>query len=435
MAPGSISPETAEFVVLSFEGPDRYSLAGGLGTRVTELAGALAQQGYRTHLFFVGDPSFPGQETHENGLLVYHRWCQWLSSHFRNGVYDGEEAKLEDYGHSVPSFVTREIVRPAAEQGRVVVVLAEEWHTANATMRLSDSLYAEGLRQHVVIFWNANNLYGFGRINWGRLGFTATLTTVSRYMKHLMWGYGVNPLVIPNGIPGRLLEPIDEAMAARVRALYPGTTLLFKIGRFAPDKRWIMAIEAAARLKERGYSIAFPLRGGIEPHGSEVLGYAHSRGLRVIDVESADRGVSASFAALSEVAGKGDVYNIRFFVPESVSRALFRAADGVLANSGHEPFGLVGLEAMAAGGLVFTGASGEDYAVSMSNCVVVETDDAEEVAANLIYLHAHPDLAARMRVAARATAARFTWDEVIANLVSKIEYVGHANGVLAPGSA
>src|SRR3990167_8295723 len=39
------------FVLLSFEGPDRYSRAGGLGSRVTELSRALAGMGFETHLF------------------------------------------------------------------------------------------------------------------------------------------------------------------------------------------------------------------------------------------------------------------------------------------------------------------------------------------------------------------------------------------------
>jgi hypothetical protein len=39
------------------------------------------------------------------------------------------------------------------------------------------------------------------------------------------------------------------------------------------------------------------------------------------------------------------------------------SADAVFANSGHEPFGLVGLETMAAGGVACTGCSGEDYAI------------------------------------------------------------------------
>jgi glycosyltransferase involved in cell wall biosynthesis len=252
-------------------------------------------------------------------------------------------------------------------------------------------------------------------------------------MKHVMWRWGVNPLVIPNGIPERLLGPVDAELAARLRNLYAGSLFLFKIGRFDPDKRWMMAVEAAARLKERGQHVVFPLRGGIEPHGGDVLGYAYARGLRVVDVTTTDRTPAGGLAALTAVAGTGDVYNLRFFVPEALARAMYGAADGVLANSGHEPFGLVGLEAMAAGGLVFTGASGEDYATSMSNCVVVETDDPEEICASVLYLREHPALVERMRVAARQTAARFTWEEVIANIVSKLEYVGRAHGALYAG--
>jgi glycosyltransferase involved in cell wall biosynthesis len=352
---------------------------------------------------------------------------------YPGGVYDGEEDKLRDFGHSVPSYVTREIVAPAAAEGRVVAVLAEEWQTADATSTLSDSLHGAGLRHSAVLFWNANNIFGFDRINWGRLGYTATLTTVSRYMKHYMWRLGINPLVIPNGIPARLLGPVDGELAAQVRRLYADALLLFKIGRFDPDKRWMMAVEAVARLKERGAPVAFPLRGGIEPHGRDVLAYAYSRGLRVVDVTSADRTPAGALAAMAAATGQGDIYNLRFFVPEQLTRALFAVAQAVLANSGHEPFGLVGLEAMAAGGLVFTGASGEDYASSMSNCVVVETDDPEEICANVLYLRDHPALIDRMRVAARQTAARFTWEEVIANLISKLEYVGQTSGVLATG--
>ena len=40
-----LSPQTVEFVILSFEGPDLYSLIGGLGVRATELASTLAVGG------------------------------------------------------------------------------------------------------------------------------------------------------------------------------------------------------------------------------------------------------------------------------------------------------------------------------------------------------------------------------------------------------
>ena len=66
------------FVHLSFEGPDRYSSAGGLGVRVTHLARALARRGHRVDLYFVGDPDQPGVETVDGVTL--HRWCQAISA-------------------------------------------------------------------------------------------------------------------------------------------------------------------------------------------------------------------------------------------------------------------------------------------------------------------------------------------------------------------
>jgi len=52
----NISPDNTEFVILCFEGPDRYSIAGGLGIRIQNLSSTLAKMGFWTHLFFIGDP-------------------------------------------------------------------------------------------------------------------------------------------------------------------------------------------------------------------------------------------------------------------------------------------------------------------------------------------------------------------------------------------
>ena len=88
--------------ILSFEGPDTYARAGGLATRVTGLAAALAAAGCETHLWFIGDPALPGHET--RGRLRLHRWCQWISRYHPAGVYDGEEGKHADYAASLPPF-------------------------------------------------------------------------------------------------------------------------------------------------------------------------------------------------------------------------------------------------------------------------------------------------------------------------------------------
>ena len=415
---------------MSFEGPDQYSKAGGLGVRVAELSAALAERGFDTHVMFVGDPNLPAEETVGDGRLHLHRWCQWVSRYYPEGVYQGENEKLYDFNESAPWYVMDKIVRPAAERGRIVAILGEEWHTAEAVSRISDLLYRNGLRKQVVQFWNANNTMSFHRINWGRLTFTNTVTTVSRYMKHIMWGFGCDPLVIPNGIPRRALDPVDESAVASVRATLKGDPLLFKIGRFDPDKRWNMAVETVARLKGMGMRPVLPIRGGIEPHGAEVIGNARALGLTVKEVRADGRSVADCLQALAS-AGPADVLDLRFFLPDDFVRIMYRAADAVLANSGHEPFGLVGLEVMGAGGIAFTGSTGEDYAIPFENSMVLDTADPGEIAGYVAHLQNHPSEKEEIRLGAARTAATFVWDRVLNNLVSKLEYIARKQGVLA----
>ena len=316
---GAISPNNTMFVLLCFEGPDVYSTAGGLGTRVTELSEALAQLGYTTHLIFIGAPDKPSEEVRVDGRLILKRWSQWLSTYYPNGVYDGEEPKLKDYNDSVPLHIYNDIVRPAQAEGKTVVIMGEDWHTSEAICRISDLLYWYGLRQKVLILWNLNSLMSLHRINWGRLSFVSTLCTVSKYMKHKMWSYGVNPLVIPNGIPARHLTPVNPKDVKRLREIVrqgdPRHLFCFKIGRFDPDKRWIMAIEAVARLKHSGHPVSLFVRGGIEPHGAEVLLHAYHLGLTIKDVVANRPNLKQCMDTISK-AGTADIYNLRFFLPE-----------------------------------------------------------------------------------------------------------------------
>ncbi|MEW6046364.1 MAG: glycosyltransferase family 4 protein [Bacillota bacterium] len=430
-----LTADRTEFVLVSFEGPDAYSRAGGLGVRVTQLAQALAGLGYPTHLIFVGSPELPGQEQQMDGRLHLYRWCQWISRYYPRGVYEGENEKLYDFNETVPDFVTGQVARRAMEAGRVLVVMAEEWHTAHAICETSDRLWLAGLRSHALLVWNANNTMGFDRINWGRLGYVTTLTTVSRYMKHVMWGRGVNPIVIPNGISPEALQPPNPRHVAALRRAVAdsgGQVLLVKVGRFDPDKRWLMAIDSVALLKGQGLSPRLVMRGGIEPHEYEVLGRAQAAGLRVMPVHLDGTPSAARLAEVMKAHPEVDVFNLKFFVPGPLLRALYRAADAVLANSGIEPFGLVGLEVMGAGGVAITGATGEDYAVGYHNAIVLETDDPREIAHHVRALAGDAGLCERLRHNGHETALRFSWPNVIATMLDRLEFIAELQGLSWP---
>jgi hypothetical protein len=92
---------------------------------------------------------------------------------------------------------------------------------------------------------------------------------------------------------------------------------------------------------------------------------------------------------------------------------MYQAADGVLANSEKEPFGLVGLEVMASGGVAYVGRTGEDYAVPFGNAVVMQSDDARELFATHATLRARPEVVRAIRADGKATAKRFVWPRVL----------------------
>lgn len=425
-----IGRDNVVFIILSFEGPDRYSLAGGLGVRVTNLSRALSQAGFPTHLFFVGDPHKQGEESEHDGLIQLHRWCQWISEYCPNGVYQGEDDKVRDYNKSIPPFVIEQVIQPALAEDKLVVVLSEEWHTAEAACLLSEQLDTQGIRDKVVALWNANNTFGFDRINWNRLAKSTTITTVSRYMNYIMRERGVNPLVIPNGIPDTLLGEVDYRASRRLREQLKSELLLTKVARFDMTKGWEQAVEATARLNQRGKKTVLLARGGIEPYGEEVLHAARCAGLRVTDVTCAGDNVDDCLEAISE-NDEADVLNIKFHCLPELLRILYHASDAVLANSNHEPFGLVGLETMASGGVAFTGGTGEDYAVHLHNAIVLESSDPREIESYVTYLDAHEEQREEIRTLARSTARRFTWDEVVKDLFEKIENQAFIQGVLS----
>jgi len=425
-----INPENTVFILISFEGPDGYSMAGGLGVRMNHLSRTLARMGYTTHLFFIGDPSLPGKEVVENGRLILHRWCQWISKYHPGGVYDGEEGKLRDFTDSIPQFVADKIIQPAINEGRIVAVLGEEWQVAEALCRLSDLLYFSGIRNNVILFWNANNTYSFQRVNWARLNIATTITTISRYMKHIMERMGLNPLVIPNGIPRDILRRTDDHLADILRSALGADILICKVARWDPDKRWMEAIDAAAKLKELKFKSLFLARGGREPYGRDVIRRAQSYGLLVKEAPLPDQLNFEGYLNSLKSALPADVIDIPYPLPLDFLAVMYRASDAVLANSGHEPFGIVGLEAMAAGGIVFTGSTGEDYAIPSINSVMIETADPMEMVGYIISIKNHPQKKRRMQVLARLTAHFFTWESAVQNLLGKLENQARIQGLL-----
>ncbi|MBN2192319.1 MAG: glycosyltransferase [Polyangiaceae bacterium] len=390
--------------LLSFEGPDDYARAGGAATRMTGLANTLAEAA-ETHLWFVGDPKLPGEERHGN--LYLHRWCQWLSEHHPLGVYDGEAAKIEDYSASLPHAVLARV-----RSGGPSTVIAEDWHAVHALLHLHELLRRADLTTEVELVWNVSSTIGFSRVNWPAVTNAATLTTVSRYMRNLILQKGVEAFVVPSGLERAAFTPPDAQWTTRLRTALGERLLLAKVARWVREKRWMVAIESVASLKAQGYRPLLAARGGIEPHRAEVLAHARRQRLTVVEALLTEPDPEGLLAALAR-AGEADVVLLEGTFDERTRRALLHGADAVLANSSHEPIGMLGLETMAVGGVACTGCTGEDYAVPGYNALVLQTDDPSEFTRWFLQLRSRPHGDAGLRAAARETAERYRWEAVV----------------------
>ena len=399
-----------DVVLVAFEGPDRYSFVGGLATRMIDLADALVDRGYRVHQLFIGDPKLPAVEERAEGRLVLERWSQWISAHHPRDVYDGEDGKWRDFSRTAPPHIA-DLVIASAVAGRRSVLLFEDWQTANAAIGTAVILSARA-RGAAAIFWNANNTYGSDNIDFELLRRAASITTVSRYMRAQLNALDVDAAVLPNGIAERWLKTMPPTEAAPLRAAFGERPTFVKVARFDADKRWLWAIDAIAAMRDAGARPRLLMRGSRSPYADTVGTRMRARGLSVERIALSPEATTRDLAQ-AVAASDADVLFLDYFVAERTLRAMYQAADGVLANSEREPFGLVGLEVMASGGIAYVGRTGEDYAVPLGNAVVMQSDDPRELLATYQSLRARPEIVRAIRTDGRATAKRFVWPRVL----------------------
>ncbi len=410
--PGTQNNQSITFVILSFEGPDTYSHAGGLGSRVTELVNALSGMGFETHLFFIGDPNLPGHESLKKGKLHFHRWCQWISRYHPGGVYDGEEGKLYDWERSLPDWLEKEMLQHKVSRGESVIIIGEEWQTVSSMLALNSIIENRGWHRMVRLLWNANNTYSFHRIDWDTLKNAVTITTVSRFMKHIMKDMEIEARVIPNGISEKWFRPIDQKARISLSEILQKRFTLVKAARWDPDKRWDIAVDAVAELKRFAFKPLFLARGGHGDQREEIMKRAKRSKLDVVSVNWEGSEVDAFIEAIRP-ALNADMIDMKGYLSFAQRRALFNAAHVVLANSGMEPFGLVGLETMAVGGIAFVGCTGEDYATPGYDAISIQTDNPWEIVHHAVCVETSQEHADGIRRAARRTAERYTWKSVI----------------------
>ncbi|MCO5171171.1 MAG: glycosyltransferase [Planctomycetes bacterium] len=201
--------------------------------------------------------------------------------------------------------------------------------------------------------------------------------------------YGVDPsrvTAIPLGIDPTLLDVDHPEHLRDVRAALCGPDELLAVyfGRLDPEKGLGVLTDAMAQVRQARGDVRLVLagKGGLQAPLLERLG-------------PQDRHVG--------------------YVKGQALGYLLRAADLVIVPSVYEPFGLVTLEAMAAGASVVTSSAGglAEIVRPGEDGLVVPPGDAAALADAVLRLAASPGLRRRLGRAASVRARReFTWAEI-----------------------
>lgn len=198
----------------------------------------------------------------------------------------------------------------------------------------------------------------------------------------------------------------DAAGTYRARWGFPdGTIVVGTLARMEPRKNHAAVLKAVARLRERGRPVAVVVGGGGEER-----------------------------PALERLAGElglGAFVRFAGVVPEADKASFYQACDvfalpSVRSGLMIEGFGIVFLEAAAAGVPAVAGSSGgeRDAVVDGSTGFVVDGRDLDAVTAAIETLATDAGRRARMADAARTWAAEHDWSAVVRRTVTALTHAG-----------
>ncbi len=380
-------------LMLAWEYPPH--VVGGMGKHVLDLAPALAAVGVEVHVL---TPLLRGGAAHEVTPEGVH-------------VHRIEPPHMEDYGFVTFALETSNVLEHAAhalqaEIGGFDLVHAHDWLAASAAVALKHAwrrplvatIHATE-RGRGQGFLSANgHSERINQLEW-RLTYEAwRLIACSRFMAQQIHDYFGTPLdkidVVPNGIyvhPNPFASD-EERLVFRRRFAQDDQPLAYYVGRIVYEKGLHILLDAWPRVL------------AALPNACLVIAGAGSY-LPTLVQRAQELGIAA------QVTFAG-------FIPDGERDQLYHAADVAIFPSLYEPFGIVALEAMAAGCPVVVAATGglAEVVIAHENGLSVQPNDPAALAWGILHTLQHPDWAhARADNAYQVARDSFNWHTIAKN--------------------
>lgn len=361
-------------------------LLGGLGVHVTELAAGLERRGNEVHVF---TRRGPGQADYDRiDGVHYHRVDHGHSDNFVEMMDWMCKAMVHRF-HDVTSLV-----------GGFGLVHAHDWLTANALAYVRDGWGTPGvLTMHSTEYGRDGNILHDGLARWVRDAEAAgchqarLVIAVSSFLaEELQRLYAVphhKIHVVPNGVAYRPFDGYVEPGPVKARyGIGPLDPTVFASGRMMVQKGMDMLVEAVPMVLASYPNAKFVIAGE-GPEKAAIMGRAHE--------------VGAAEA-------------IRFLgaLPRQDYIDLVKVSDVVAVPSRNEPFGIVVLEAWAAGKpVVATTAGGpREFIWHDVNGFLVDANPGGLAHGIGSLLADHDHCRALGRNGRIAVEDRFNWDNV-----------------------
>jgi glycogen(starch) synthase len=364
---------------------------GGLATVATNLAEELAKRGHEIHIFTRADK---GQTDYAyiNGV------------HYHRVVFDPGPNILA-FAHNMSKAMVTSLHEIEKYRGKFDIVHGHDWHVVDALHDLKQEGYFSVLTYHSTEYGRNGGAFGdwweFREISgkeWYGGFISDRVTTVSTsMMNELNWLYKI-PIekidVIPNAIdPRKHRVHVDPGMVKEKYGIHPLAPVVLFMGRIEYQKGPDFLVEAIPRVLSNRWDVKFIFVGG-----GGMRSYLEHR--------------------VNEI-GVGHATRFLGKVPHWQYLESLNSGDIVCIPSRNEPFGIVLLEAWAAGKPVIAtdmGGLGDNIENFVDGIKVYP--NYESIAWGINYFIDNPDAMKQVIEGGRDKVKQFSWDNTLSKLLN-----------------